>query len=169
MKISDFSSFNEMYESKKKQSKNNELDKLIGEVLDFSETNEYWIGTILDYLNGLGQEDYIEYHLASDFYGSRKYSYRIISTQNNLPNSITDQDVETLFRLNAQPRFILYDYKVENNFDLFEYYNKQRTLKLCLKSLGMQDDLQRYLCELCFNKIKHHKLEEKILEKKLNN
>lgn len=171
MELETFLSFSEMCEFRNnqlEQNKINEIDKLINEILNFSETNEYWIGTILDYLNDLEQEDYLEYFLQPDFYGSREKSYRIISTQNNIPNSITDQDVGTLIKLNLQPQFILYDYKAENSYDPFEYYSKKRTLRLCLASIGMGADLKKYLCELIFNRIKQQRLEEKVLEKKLN-
>lgn len=156
MEIEQFDSFKELIEAAIKY-KNPEILQIIDEIYNTSFTNEVWIGQIIDFLNDNDEEKcYNECYLTPfGSYGTRKYTYRFISTEEDKPSSrITDDDVQTLKKLKAQPQFILYDYEEDPALDIFGYYNLERTLKKCLESIGMTEELKVHLCEFCFSIIK---------------
>ena len=136
-----------------------ETFELINQIFNTSLSNEKWVGAILDFLNDNNQNKYYsEYYLRPEgSYGTRKYTYRFISTEEDMPVSITDDDINVLKRFRAQTRFILFDYEEDPDLDVFDYLTNERTLKKCLESLGMTDELKEHLCEYCFNMVKSAK------------
>ena len=107
---------------------------MIEEIYNTSFQNQVWMGVILDFLND-NKEDkiYSEYYLTPDFsYGTRKYTYRFISTQEDIPDSITDSDIQVLKKFKAKTPFILYDYEEDPTIDIFDYFTQSRTLKKVL-------------------------------------
>ena len=139
-----------------------EKQQLLCEILGTSYKNEIWIGLILDFLNDNDEnKEYKEYYLKPyGSLGTRKYTYRFISTDKNMPCSISDDDISVLKRLNAQPKFILYDYQEKPNKDPFAYLENERNLIDILQIIGMKEELSKYLCEYCFNKLKKEKSNE---------
>lgn len=154
--IRQFSSFKELVASSINGSDSAEILQLTEKIFNTSYPNQIWIGEILDFLNNNNEgKEYSEYYLESDGnYGTRNGIYRIISSNEDIPYSITDGDIEVLKRLKAQPKFILYDYEEESTIDIFGYYRKERTLRKCIESIGMTDELVEHLCEFCFDRVK---------------
>lgn len=168
MSINEFKSFNELMTTPVSERNYNQLQQIIEEVYNKSFENQVWIGVILDFLNGnqVG-EFYNEYYLTPDFsYGTRKSTYRFISTQEDIPDSITDSDVQVLKKFNAKTPFILYDYEEEPSADIFDYLTQTRTLKKVLESIGMSEELKVHLCEYCFYQVKHEKQQERTVDSK---
>jgi len=159
MELKQFNSFKELISAQLSDGENAEISQIIAEIYNTSYSNEVWIGLILDFLNDNNNEKYYsEYYLNPEgSFGTRKYTYRFISTEEDVPYSITDDDVSVLKRLKAQPQFILYDYEEELSSDMFSYLGYNKTLKKCLESIGMSKELKEYLCEYCFCKFKQKK------------
>ncbi len=155
MKIEDFKSFNELISTPVDDCKYRQAKELIDDIYNKSLDNQVWISVILSYLNNGNEENYNEYYLTPDLsYGTRKYAYRFISKEEDMPNSITDSDVEVLRKLNAQTKFILYDYQEIVSSHIFDYLKYKRTLKEVINSIGMSEEVKNHLCEYCFNRVK---------------
>lgn len=159
MDLTQFKSFKELISTPVSESEYNQILQMINEIYNTSFHNQIWIGVILEFLND-NQEDqyYGEYYLTPDFsYGTRKYTYRFISTQEDMPDSITDSDIEVLKRFKAKTPFILYDYEEQPSSNIFAYLEQPRTLKKVLESIGMSEELKVHLCEYCFYQLKQEK------------
>lgn len=160
MKLEQVNSFKELNSIKPEndETKINQ-QQLLYEILSTSYKNEVWIGLIIDFLNDNDEnKEYKEYYLKPyGSLGTRKYTYRFISTDEDMPCSISDDDIGVLKRLNAQPRFILYDYQEKPNKDPFAYLENERNLIDVLQIIGMKEELANYLCEYCFDKLKQEK------------
>ena len=166
MEISQFKSFKELISTPVRESEYNQIQQMIEEIYNTSFINQVWMGVILEFLND-NQDDkyYNEYYLTPDFsYGTRKYTYRFISTQEDIPDSITDSDIQVLKRFKAKTPFILYDYEEEPSADIFDYFTQSRTLKKVLESIGMSEELKAHLCEYCFYQIKQIKEQERLVD-----
>ena len=164
MKLEQFNNFQELI-SMTTENNEEELQKnqLLEKIYNTSYRNETWIGLILDFLNDNNQEKYYnEYYLTPDEYGARKYTYRFISTEEDMisQSSITDDDIRVLKRLNAQPKFILYDYEEKTNADIFAYLENEKTLLDVIHSIGMTIGLQNHLCEYCFNRLNQENIKQ---------
>lgn len=157
MDIKNFNSFKELVSTPVSESEYPEKIRIIDEIFNSSYQNQEWINVILCFLNNNNQnKSFGEYYLEpDDNRKKRKYTYRFISTKEDLPNSITDDDIKVLKKLNAQPKFILFDYEEEPILGAFNYSSKRRTLKKCLESIGMPEELKEYLCEFCFYRVKN--------------
>ncbi len=109
----------------------------------------------MDFLNNNKEEKYYnEYYLTpSGSYGTRKYTYRFISTEEDMPCSITDDDIKVLKKFNAQTKFVLYDHKEKPSSDPFAYLENKKTLIDVMQAIGMTNELQNHLCEYCFNRL----------------
>lgn len=168
MEITQFKSFKELISTPVSESEYNQILQIIEEIYNKSFENQIWIGVILDFLNDNKEDKYYdEYYLTPDFsYGSRKYTYRFISTEEDIPHSITDSDVQVLKKFNASTPFILYDYEERPSADIFDYLNQPRTLRKVLESIGMTKELKEDLCEYCFYQIKQEKHQEIKVESK---
>ena len=162
MEISQFKSFKELMSTPLIEKEQEQVKKIVEEIYNTSFENEIWIGIILEFLNGnQGDKCYGEYYLKPDFgWDTRRCTYRFISTQVDMPHSISDSDVQVLKKFNAKTPFILYDYEEEPTADEFEYLSKKRTLKKVLESIGIEDDLKNHLCEYCFYKVKEIKIKQ---------
>jgi len=161
-----FKSFKELISTPVSESEYNQILKMIEEIYNTSFQNQVWMGVILEFLND-NQDDkfYNEYYLTPDFsYGTRKYTYRFISTQEDIPDSITDSDIQVLKRFKAKTPFILYDYEDEPSSDIFAYFEQPRTLKKVLESIGMSEELKIHLCEYCFYQVKQEKRQERLVD-----
>ena len=166
MEIWQFKSFKELISTPVKESEYNQIQQMIEEIYNTSFINQVWMGVILEFLND-NQDDkyYNEYYLTPDFsYGTRKYTYRFISTQEDIPDSITDSDIQVLKRFKAKTPFILYDYEEEPSSDIFAYFEQPRTLKKVLESIGMSEELKIHLCEYCFYQVKQEKRQERLVD-----
>ena len=162
LEISQFKSFKELMSTPLIGKEQEQVKKIVEEIYNTSFENEIWIGIILEFLNG-NQDDkcYEEYYLRPDLgWDTRRCTYRFISTQVDMPHSISDSDVQVLKKFNAKTPFILYDYEEEPTADEFEYLSKKRTLKKVLESIGIEDDLKNHLCEYCFYKVKEIKIKQ---------
>ena len=168
MEINQFKSFQELISTPVNESEYNQIMQMIEEIYNTSFQNQTWIGIILDFLNYQENKEnkyYEEYYLTPDFsYGTRRYTYRFISTREDMPHSITDSDVQVLKRFNAKPQFILYDYEEEPSADIFAYSEKPRTLRKVLESIGMTKELKEHLCEYCFYQVKQAKYQERLVD-----
>ena len=162
MELKQFKSFQELILNPVSESEYKEIQQLIDKIYKTSFENQIWIEAILDFLNdNKNEKKYNEYYLRPDFsWDTRKNTYRFISTEEDMPHSITDSDVYVLKKFNAKTPFILYDYEEEPSVDIFDYLTQQRTLKKVLESIGMSDELKEHLCEFCFYKIKEDLLKE---------
>lgn len=140
--------------------------ELLTELYSTSYNNETWLGLILDYLNDNDKEnEYKEFYLVPDrIYGTRKHTYRFISIEEQMPCSISDDDIKFLKRLNARPKFILCDYEEKPSSAPFAYLENEKTLFDVIKIIGITEGLHNYLCEYCFDKL----MQEKIKYKKTN-
>lgn len=171
MEMNQFRSFQELISTPVIESELNQILQMIEEIYNTSFQNEVWMGVILEFLNDNKDDKfYSEYYLTPDFsYGRRKYTYRFISIQEDIPDSITDDDVQVLKKFNAQTPFILYDYEEQPSTDIFAYLEEPRTLKKVLESIGMTKELKSHLCEYCFYMVKRekNKQQESIITKKL--
>ena len=129
---------------------------MITKIYNTSYQNQVWIGLILDCLNDNEEGKYYsEYYLTpSGSYGTRKYTYRFISTEEDMPCSITDDDIKVLKRFNAQTKFVLYDHQEKTSSDPFAYLEYEKKLIDVMQAIGMTKELQNHLCEYCFNKLK---------------
>ena len=168
MEISQFKSFKELILTPVNENEYNQILQMIEEIYNTSFQNQVWMGVILDFLND-NKEDkiYSEYYLTPDFsYGTRKYTYRFISTQEDIPDSITDSDIQVLKKFKAKTPFILYDYEEEPTIDIFDYFTQPRTLKKVLESIGISEELKVHLCEYCFYQVKQKKQQEITVESK---
>jgi len=152
MELTQFRSFKELISTPVSESELTKILQMIDEIYNTSFENQTWIGVILEFLNdNENEKQYNEYYLTSDFsYGTRKYTYRFISTEEDIPSSITDSDVQVLKKFNAKTPFILFDYEEQPSADIFAYLEQPRTLKKVLESIGMSDELKEHLCEYCF-------------------
>lgn len=70
-----------------------------------------------------------------------------------MPYAISDDDIKVLKRLNAQPKFVLYDYQEKPSSDPFAYLENEKTLIDVMQAIGMSKDLKNHLYEYCFNKL----------------
>ena len=166
MEMYQFKSFKELISTPVSESEYNQILQMIEEIYNTSFQNQVWMGVILEFLND-NQDDkfYSEYYLTPDFsYGTRKYTYRFISTQEDIPDSITDSDIQVLKRFKAKTPFILYDYEEEPTADIFDYFTQSRTLKKVLESIGMSEELKIHLCEYCFYQVKQIKEQERLVD-----
>lgn len=166
MEMYQFKSFKELISTPISESEYNQIPQMIEEIYNTSFQNQVWMGVILEFLND-NQDDkfYSEYYLTPDFsYGTRKYTYRFISTQEDIPDSITDSDIQVLKRFKAKTPFIWYDYEEEPTADIFDYFTKSRTLKKVLESIGMSNELKSHLCEYCFYHVKQIKEQERLVD-----
>ncbi|MBE6154728.1 MAG: hypothetical protein E7163_04070 [Firmicutes bacterium] len=158
MELIEFNSFDELVTTKPENEEAKLLRyELLEKIYKTSYKNAKWIGLIIDFLNANDEGKYYsEYYLTPDFsYGTRKYTYRFISTEEDKPYSITDDDIQVLKRLNAQPKFILYDYQEKPNSDVFAYLQNEKTLIDVIQAIGMPNELKSYLCDYCFNRLSH--------------
>lgn len=164
MEMNQFKSFRELTSTPLNESEYYQVLQMLEEIYNTSFENQIWIGVILDFLNDKKSEkQYSEYYLTPDFgFGTRRCTYRFISTEEDMPNSITDSDVQVLKKFKAQPQFILYDYEEEPSSDIFEYLNRQRTLRKVLESIGIPKELKEHLCEYCFYRIKQENQSPKL-------
>jgi len=160
MKLKDFSSFKHLASKQNTAEETDQIIQLINEILNTSYTSEIWIGQIIDFLNNNDEDkDYGEYYIKPDDYGTRKFTYRFISTEKDKPHPLTlnDENVQKLKRLkklNGQPKFILFDYEEDPSLGMWDYLHQKKTLREVLQCLGMSNDLKEYLCEFCFDRIK---------------
>lgn len=170
MEINQFNSFKELVSTPVNENEYNQILQMKEEIYNTSFENQIWIEVILEFLNG-NQNDkcYEEYYLRPDFsWNTRRYTYRFISTQEDMPHSISDSDVQVLKKFNAKTSFILYDYEEKPAADEFEYLGQKRTLKRVLESIGIGDDLKDHLCEYCFYKLKENKIKQQERERQRN-
>jgi len=166
MELTQFKSFKELISTPVSENEYNQILQMIEEIYNTSFENQVWMGVILEFLND-NQDDkfFSEYYLTPNLsYGTRKYTYRFISTQEDIPDSITDSDIQVLKRLKAKTPFILYDYEEEPTTDIFDYFTQSRTLKKVLESIGMSDELKEHLCEYCFYQVKQVKQQERLVD-----
>ena len=163
MELTQFNSFKELISTPVNESEHKEILRMINEIYYTSYSNEVWIGVILDFLNDNNEDKYYnEYYLEPErSYKTRKCMYHIISTEENLPYSISDEEVLILKKFNAQPQFILYDFEDKTSTTPFEHLYQNRTLKKVLESIGMTKELEEHLCEFCFYKVKEKMEKEK--------
>jgi len=157
--MNQFRNFKELISTPVSEIEYGQVTQIIQEVYNTIFENQVWIGAILDFLNGNKEEKhYSEFYLTPDFsYGTRKCTYRFISTEGDMPYSITDSDVEVLKRFHAQTKFILYDHEEKPSSDAFAYLERPRSLRRVLESLGMTEELKEHLCEFCFYRLKEEK------------
>lgn len=162
MDLTQFRSFKELISTPVSESAHSQIMEMIEEIYNTSFQNQVWMGVILEFLNdNKDYKFYNEYYLTPDFsYGTRKYTYRFISTQEDIPDSITDDDIRVLKKFNAQTKFILYDYEEQPSADIFDYLEQPRTLRKVLESIGMTEELKAHLCEYCFYQVKQEKNQE---------
>lgn len=155
IEMNKFKSFQELISTPVSESENSQIIQMIEKIYNTSFNNQVWIEAILDYLNdNKTEKQYEEYYLTPDFsWNTRKYTYRFISTEEDMPSSITDSDVQVLKKFKAQTPFILYDYEEKTSGDIFAYLEQPRTLKKVLEAIGMSEELKEYLCEYCFYRI----------------
>lgn len=168
MEMYQFKSFKELISTPVSESEYNQILQMIEEIYNTSFQNQVWMGVILEFLNNNNEGKYYsEYYLNPDFsYGTRRYTYRFISTEEDIPDSITDSDIQVLKRFKAKTPFILYDYEEEPTADIFDYFTQSRTLKKVLDSIGMSEELKVHLCEYCFYQVKQEKQQEIKVESK---
>lgn len=166
MEMYQFKSFKELISTPVNENEYNQILQMIEEIYNTSFQNQVWMGVILDFLNDNKEEKfYSEYYLTPDFsYGTRKYTYRFISTQEDITDSITDSDIQVLKRFKAKTPFILYDYEEEPTDDIFDYFTQSRTLRKVLESIGMSDELKAHLCEYCFYQIKQENHKKRLVD-----
>lgn len=169
MALTQFRSFKELISTPVSESEYNQIMEMIEEIYNTSFQNQVWMGVILEFLNdNKDYKFYNEYYLTPDFsYGTRKYTYRLISTQEDIPDSITDDDIQVLKKFNATTPFILYDYEEQPSEDIFAYLEQPRTLRKVLESIGMTEELKAHLCEYCFYQVKQEKNQSNELKKQL--
>lgn len=169
MELTQFNSFKELISTPVNESEHKEILRMKDEIYYTSYSNEIWIGVILDFLNNNNEDKYYsEYYLNPEgSYKTRKCMYHIISTQEDIPSSITDEEVLILKKFNAQPQFILYDFEDKTSTTPFDHLYQNRTLKKVLESIGMTKELKEHLCEFCFNRVKKEQIkkqQEEIIE-----
>ena len=166
MDLTQFRSFKELISTPVSEGEYNQILQMIEEIYNTSFDNQTWIGVILEFLNdNTNDKYYSEYYLTPDLsYGTRKYTYRFISTEENMPHSITDADIQVLKKFNARPQFILYDYEEQPSADIFAYLEQHRTLRKVLESIGMTEELKEHLCEYCFYRIKEEKHQARLVD-----
>lgn len=166
MDLTQFRSFKELISTPVSESAHSQIMEMIEEIYNTSFQNQVWMGVILEFLNdNKDYKFYNEYYLTPDFsYGTRKYTYRFISTEEDIPDSITDDDIRVLKKFNAQTKFILYDYEEQPSADIFAYLEQLRTLRKVLESIGMSEELKVHLCEYCFYQIKQIKEQERLVD-----
>ena len=156
MNLMQFNSFKELI-SAKPENEETKLQKydMLTKIYNTNYQNQIWIGLILDFLNDNEEGKYYsEYYLTpSGSYGTRKHTYRFISTEEDMPYSITDDDIKVLKKFNAQTKFVLYDYQEKTSSDPFAYLENEKTLIDVIQAIGMPKDLQNHLCEYCFNRL----------------
>lgn len=157
--MNQFRSFKELISTPVSDSEYQQIVQMMEEVYNTSFPNQVWISAILDFLNDNKDEKYYsEFYLTPDFSdGRRTCTYRFISTDGDMPISITDDDVEVLRKFHAQTKFILYDYEETPSSDTFAYLERPRALRKVLKSIGMTEELKEHLCEFCFYRLKEEK------------
>jgi len=156
MNLMQFNSFKELI-SAKPENEETKLQKydMLTKIYNTNYQNQIWIGLILDFLNDNEEGKYYsEYYLTpSGSYGTRKHTYRFISTEEDMPYSITDDDIKVLKRFNAQTKFVLYDYQEKTSSDPFAYLENEKKLIDVMQVIGMTNELQNHLCEYCFNRL----------------
>lgn len=151
-----FNSFNELI-SVTPENEEIKLQRydMLAKIYNTSYQNQVWISLILDFLNDNNKEKYYsQYYLTpSGSFGTRKYTYRFISTEEDMPYVISDDDIKVLKRLNAQTKFILYDYQEKTSSKPFAYLENEKKLIDVIQAIGMTNELRNHLCEYCFNKL----------------
>ena len=156
MELIQFNSFKEL-EAANPENEEIKLQRydMLCKIYNTSYQNQVWIGLILDFLNDNEEEKYYsEYYLTpSGSYGTRKYTYRFISTEKDMPRSITDDDIKVLKKFNAQTKFVLYDHQEKTSSNPFAYLEYEKKLIDVMQAIGMTNELQNHLCEYCFNKL----------------
>lgn len=169
MKLTEINSFKELISLSKRENGNWKISRMIDEVYDIYYSNKEWIELILDFLNGKNQDKkYSEhFYIPDENSKNKKDIYCFISTEDDMPISITDEEAMTLKKFNAQTKFILYGLKVKKSFSSSDFLYKKISLRDVLESIGMTTELKEYLSELCFNRVKEKilkKEQEKIIE-----
>lgn len=157
--MNQFRSFKELISTPVNEFEYPQILQMMQEVYNTILPSQTWIAAILDFLNDNKEGKYYnEYYLTPDFScGTREYVYRFISTEGDMPYSITDSDVEVLEKFHAQTKFILYNYEEKPSSDTFAYLEQPRSLRKVLESIGMTEELKEHLCEFCFYRLKEEK------------
>lgn len=162
MKLTEINSFKELIALSKSGNECWKISRLIDEVYDIYYSNEEWIEIILDFLNGNTEDKkYSEYfYIPDENSNDRKDIYCFISTKDDMPISITDEEALILKKFNAQTKFILYGLEVKKSFSSQDFLCKKISLRKVLESIGITTELKEYLSELCFNRVKEEMLKK---------
>ena len=152
MELTQINSFKELVSSPVNEREKFEVSKIINEILNSTATNNEWIKMILDYLNDNDKDNHYNHYYFShkDSGGARKGNYHIISTEEDLPISITDEDVQILKKYNAKLNYILYEFEERYSLSALDFSSRTRTLKSVLDSIGLSKDVKEHLYNLVY-------------------
>lgn len=160
-KLSDFKDFQSLCRERIILQRNNinstreyELNNLINYIFSQKETNEYWIHHIIEYLN-FNEENYNikEPILINKGKKENTSSLLILSNDLEVP-TLTSEDILNMRLGFSIPNYIIYDYEIDPNEDLQDYYNKLRTLREVLQSIGLPCSAKFFLSEEIMSKLK---------------
>ena len=86
IELKDFNSFKELISTPVNENERVQVLEFMNEIYNTSLQNQVWIGMIIDFLNDNNEGKYYnEYYLTPEgSYGTRKYTYRFISTENDM-------------------------------------------------------------------------------------
>jgi len=162
MELTQINSFKEFVSSPVNNREKYEVSIIINQILNSTDSNKVWLEMILDFLNNNDEnKHYSQYyfpHKESD--ENRKGNYHLISTKEDLPTSITDEEVRILKKYNAQPQFILYEFEENSSLSSSDFASRTRTLKKVLESIGISNEVKEHLYNLIFCKVKEKILKE---------
>lgn len=160
-KASDFDSFQSLCRELVilKRSKTNikreyELNCLLNYIFSQEETNEYWIHKIINFINFSDECCNIkEPILLNREEDGNKTSCLIISKKIENPK-LTSKDIMDMKLGIKIPDYIIYDYEIKPDEEMNEYYNKLRSLREVLRSIGLPISIKFFLSEEIMSKLK---------------
>lgn len=131
-----------------------ELNSLINTIFSQKETNGYWIRKIIDYINFNDDNCNIKEPILLNKTSKDNRPSCLIISKNTINHELTHEDILDMKLGMKKPDYIIYDYKINPNQDMNEYYNRQRSLREVLESVGLPQPIKFFLCEDTMAKLK---------------